>query len=74
MKIAGIILVVLGALGLLYGGMQFTTRERVVDAGPVHIDADRSHRVPYAPVGGAVVLIAGAALLLAGRRGGPPHN
>src|SRR5882724_6019791 len=72
MKITGIILVVLGAIALLYGGMQYTTRERVVDVGPVHVDSDRTHQVPYAPMAGAIVLIAGVAMLLGNRRGGLP--
>ena len=46
MKLIGVILIVLGLLGLAVGGFSYTTRERVVDIGPVKVDADKQHSVP----------------------------
>jgi hypothetical protein len=68
MKIAGIVLFVLGALGLLYGGVRYTTRDTVVDLGPIHATADVAHTVPIAPVAGGLLLAAGATLLVMSRR------
>ncbi len=68
MKIAGLVLIVLGVLGLLYGGIRYTTRETVVDVGPIHIDADRERSIPIAPIAGAILVAAGAAVLMTSRR------
>lgn len=68
MKIAGIILIVLGALGLLFGGIQYTSRDTVVDLGPIHATADRQHTLPIAPIAGVALIVAGAAALVFTRR------
>ncbi len=69
--IAGIILLVLGALGLLYGGFRYTTRESVMDVGPIHLSAERRHSVPVAPITGAALVLAGVVVLVVARRGAP---
>jgi len=68
MKILGTILIVLGLFGLAWGGFTYTTREKVVDIGPIHATRDDTHHVPVPPIAGAVVLAGGVALLLAGKR------
>lgn len=67
--IIGIILIVIGVIGLAYQGFTYTTRERVVDAGPIHVDADKTHTVPIAPIVGGVALAGGLALLVLSRPG-----
>jgi drug/metabolite transporter (DMT)-like permease len=67
-KVLGIILVVLGLAGLAWGGFTFTTREKVVDIGPIHATREKTHTVPLPPIAGAVALIGGVALLVAGNR------
>ena len=68
MKVIGIILIVLGIVGLAYGGISWTHRDKVVDLGPVEITSEKHERVPLSPVAGGVCLVAGAALLVAGGR------
>jgi len=68
MKIAGIVLIALGLLAFLVGGIQYTTRDRVIDIGPIHASADRSHTLPLGPIAGAVLVVGGAAALLVSRR------
>ena len=66
MRILGIILAALGVLALLYGGFRYTTRDRLIDVGPLKVDAERTHDVPVAPIAGGLMLAAGAALLFGG--------
>ena len=65
-KIAAIVLVVLGIVVLAYSGIAFQTRGKPVEIGPVQIETTRNHFIP--PVVGAVALIGGIALWLAGGR------
>jgi hypothetical protein len=64
MKILGGILVVIGLIGVLYGGLSWTRKDTVLDAGPVEITADKTERIPLSPIAGGVLLVAGVALLL----------
>ena len=68
MKLAGIVLIALGLLGLLYGGIRYTSRDTVVDIGPIHATAERQHTLPIAPIAGVVFVVAGATALFASRR------
>jgi drug/metabolite transporter (DMT)-like permease len=67
-KTLGIILIVLGLLGLAWGGFTYTTREKVVDIGPIHATREKTHNVPVPPIAGAVALIGGVILLVAKKR------
>lgn len=64
MKILGGVLVVLGILALLYGGISWTRRDKVLDAGPIQITADKKESLPIPPIAGGIMLVAGVALLL----------
>ena len=62
-KTIGIILIVLGLVGLAYGGFNYTTREKVVDIGPIHASRDETHSIPVPPIAGALALIGGVVLV-----------
>ena len=64
----GIILIVLGVAALAYQGFTYTTRETVIDLGPIHATADRQKTVPLPPILGIVAVAAGVALLVVGSR------
>ena len=66
MKLIGIVLIVFGVLALAMGGFNYTTRERVVDIGPVKVDADKEHNVPITPIAGIASVAAGIALVVVG--------
>ncbi len=68
MKAIGVVLIVLGIIGLAYGGFTWTTREKVVDAGPIQISGDKTHSLPLPPIAGGICLIAGVVLLLGSNR------
>ena len=62
----GIILIVLGIAALAYQGITYTTRENVVDIGPIHMTADKTRTLPLPPIAGALALVGGIVLLVAG--------
>ena len=66
--IAGLVLIVLGVLVLAYQGITYTSRETVIDLGPLHATADRQKTVPIPPVVGIVAVAGGVVLLVAGVR------
>jgi len=68
MKIAGFILLGLGVLGLLYGGIRYTTQEKVLDLGPIQATAEKEHSIPMTPIVSGALLAAGAAVLVASRK------
>ena len=63
-KILGGILVVVGLIGLAWGGINYTTREKIVDIGPIHATREEKHTVPLSPIAGGVAIIGGIALLV----------
>ena len=63
-KILGMILIGLGLFGLVWGGFTYTTREKVIDIGPIHATREQTHSVPLPPIAGALALIGGVALLV----------
>lgn len=67
-KILGIILIGLGVVALAWGGFTYTTQEKVVDIGPIHATREKTHNVPLTPIAGAVALIGGVVLLVAGKK------
>ena len=67
-SLAGLALVVLGLIALAYQGITYTSRETVLDIGPVHATADRQKRFSLPPVVGIGAVVAGVALLMVGAR------
>jgi len=68
LSISGIVLIVLGLAALVYGGITYTSRETVIDIGPIQATADRERTLPLPPVAGVVAVAGGIALLVAGAR------
>ncbi len=68
MSVVGVLLIVLGVAALAYQGISYTSRETVLDIGPLHATADREKTVPLPPVLGIVAVAGGVALLIAGVR------
>jgi hypothetical protein len=69
MKLAGILLIVLGLAGVIYGGFTYTTHKKAVDLGPVQIDKSEHHSVPIPPILGLVAIAGGGFILYAGSKG-----
>lgn len=66
--IVGILLIVIGIVALAYGGFTYTKHEKIIDAGPLKISADREKTIPLPPVLGGICLVGGIILVLAGNR------
>jgi hypothetical protein len=66
--IAGIVLIVLGLGAFAMGGFSFTTKDKVVDLGPVEVTADKKHSIAIPQVAAAVAFAAGIVLVIAGTR------
>jgi uncharacterized membrane protein len=66
--VVGFLLIVLGLAALAYQGINYTTRETVIDVGPLHATAERHRTLPLPPVLGAVAVAGGVVLLITGVR------
>lgn len=66
----GIVLIVIGIVSLAYQGITYTTREKVVDIGPIHMTADKTQTIPLPPILGGLALVGGIVLLVMGNRKG----
>lgn len=60
----GIILIILGALALIYRGFGYTHQEKVLDVGPIHATADEHERISIPPVVGGLALVGGIVLVV----------
>ena len=66
----GIILIVVGIVAFAYQGITYTTREKVVDIGPLQVTADKTKTLPLPPIVGGIALVGGIVLLVMGSRKG----
>ena len=66
--VLGIVLIVAGALALAYQGITYTTREKVIDLGPLKASVDKRKTIPLPPILGAVAMAAGVILVVVGNR------
>lgn len=63
-KTIGFGLIILGTIMLIWSGFTYSQKEKVVDAGPIHISADRQKTVTWPPFLGGILLIAGIAVVV----------
>ncbi|HEY9000843.1 MAG TPA: hypothetical protein VIM89_05795 [Mucilaginibacter sp.] len=62
-KTVGIILIVAGIAMLIWTGFSFTKKEKVIDAGPVQVSADKKHTVNWPPYAGGILVLGGVILV-----------
>lgn len=55
----GIVLIVVGAAMLIWTGFTYTKKEKLIDAGPIQISADRQKTVNWPPYLGGILLVGG---------------
>ena len=66
--IIGIVLIVLGAAGLVFQGVRYTTREKVVDFGGLQVTAEKQKVIPIPAIVGGLALAGGVAVVMVARR------
>lgn len=66
--ILGIALIMLGLVAFAYQGITYTTREKVIDLGPLQATVDKNQTIPLPPLVGGLALAGGIALLIVGAR------
>ncbi|MEK7720208.1 MAG: hypothetical protein AAB347_11515 [Bacteroidota bacterium] len=57
-------IIVIGILMMVYTGFNYVTTEKVVDLGPIKINAEKNHPVQWSPIVGLVLIFGGVAILL----------
>ena len=68
MRVIGIVLIILGVIGLAYGGITYTRRQQTVSVGPLSATVREKDTIPLPPIVGGIALVAGVAMLVMGGR------
>jgi uncharacterized membrane protein HdeD (DUF308 family) len=68
MAVTGVLLIVAGVLALAYQRMSYTTRETVLDLGPLEATTESRKVIPLPPIIGVAVVTGGVVFLLAARK------
>jgi len=63
-----IALIILGTMMLIWTGFTYTKKEKIVDAGPIQISADRQKTVNWPPYVGALLLAGGIVVLVVSKK------
>ena len=66
--LVALILIAIGIVAFAYQGISYTTREKVVDIGPIQMTAEKTRTLPLPPIVGAIALVGGIVLLVAGKK------
>lgn len=68
-RIAGFVLIVIGLVGLIWGGVSWSREKTVVQVGPFEARAEERETIPVPPIVGGIALVGGIILLVVpGRR------
>jgi uncharacterized membrane protein len=68
MMLVGIALIVLGIVAFAYKGISYTSREKVIDIGPIQATADTQKTIPLSPLLGGLALVGGIVLVVVGAK------
>jgi UDP-N-acetylmuramyl pentapeptide phosphotransferase/UDP-N-acetylglucosamine-1-phosphate transferase len=68
LRILALVLVILGVVALVSPAITYTTREEVLDVGPIEVTKEKTHRVPYVPILGGVAIVLGIGLLISEKK------
>jgi uncharacterized membrane protein len=66
--LVGIALILLGIVAFAYQGISYTSREKVIDVGPLQATVDTKKTIPLSPLLGGLVLLGGIVLVVVGTK------
>ena len=66
--LVGVALIILGVIALAYQGITYTTREKIIDIGPLKASVDKEKSIPLPPIVGGLALAGGVILVIVGAR------
>lgn len=67
-KTIGILLIVIGAAMLIWTGFTYTKKEKIIDAGPIQVSADREKTVNWPPYLGGILVIGGIVIIAVSKK------
>ena len=68
LAIVGVILIAAGAMALFYRGIPYTSRDVVIDVGPLKATAETNKTWPVPPILGGLAIAGGVMLIIVGAR------
>lgn len=66
--IIAIILIAIGIVAFTYQGITYTTKEKVIDLGPIQMTSEKTKTLPLPPILGGIALVGGILVLVVGNR------
>jgi hypothetical protein len=66
--VVGIFLIAIGIISLIYQGITFTTREKILEIGPIEAHKEEKKTIPLPPILGGFALAGGIVLVIYGAK------
>ena len=67
-KLIGVILIIAGVAMLIWTGFTYTKKEKIIDAGPIQVSADREKSVNWPPYLGGVLVLGGIVIVATSKK------
>jgi hypothetical protein len=67
-KNLGIILIVIGAIMLIWTGVSYTKKKKIIDAGPIQVSVDQKETIGWPPYLGTILLVGGIIIVVTGKK------
>jgi uncharacterized membrane protein len=67
-KTIGILLIIVGAAMLIWTGFTYTKKEKIIDAGPIQVSADKEKTVNWPPYLGGLFVIGGIVVIAVSKK------
>lgn len=67
-KSLGVLLIVIGLIMLVWSGFTYTKKEKIIDAGPIEITANKQETVNWPPYVGALAMLVGVVVYVSARK------
>ncbi|AYL96371.1 hypothetical protein [Mucilaginibacter celer] len=67
-KLIGVILIIAGVAMLIWTGFTYTKKEKIIDAGPIQVSADKEKSVNWPPYLGGILVIGGIVIVVTSKK------